>query len=722
MEVVADNMKRFLTTGFILLALLVGGVSVVHADPAGSGNGSACDLTPGSGLGDGVISNGTCVTPAQYTSASDPAQASPVRNGSNGTEQVNSTLATVMTWIMTLFAWLVGIAAITLDTAVYYTVVTMGNYISHLSAIGVTWRILRDFANIMFIFGFIGAGIATILNVDQYGWKTKMIPMLLVGAVFLNFSLFFTEALVDVSNLFATQFYQQINGGTPAGQKLPGSYSDLPSAAVNEGISSKIMNQIGLQTIYARALGNGGGVVFTSTNTILIGFLGIILFLITAFVMFALAFILVARFVALIFFMLLSPVGFMGLAIPQMQYRAGQWWSNFLEQIVTAPVLMLLLYVALAVITDANFLTFGSGGRPDWTGLITSGTASVSNVAGFAGMVLSFLVAMGLLLVVVIKAKNMSAFGAGKAIELAGKATFGATAWAGNRTIGRGAYRLQRVARQSATFNKFDALTGRLATRGLDRLATGSFDVRGATIGGGLKGLHIDAGEVAKDGFVGARKRNIEDHEKAVKAIGTAHSEAVYTINTEDQKIIEASKKAGDEKKKAEEVRDKAAEEKKKADAELTEIDAQMKKDRYWKDSNPGKLEAAQEKVRLATENLATVTTKFTEAETAAKDAAKAAAEKAPGKRKSESLKASKEAYAEGLESNLNWLNPITFAAYGPNSGDAARKIRESMHEKSDKDKVVDLLAKIGKPAEAAGGGEQKPGGAAPKPPADDHH
>jgi hypothetical protein len=401
--------------------------------------------------------------------------------------------------IMSLFAWLVGVAAILLDNVVYYTVVKMGDYVSKLSAIGVTWRILRDIANIMFIFGFLGAGIATILNVDQYGWKTKMLPMLLVGAVFLNFSLFITEAMIDGTNLFATQFYTQINGGQPAGVK---SFDPGFSIRVsNEGISNKIMSQLGLQTIYGEALNpDKAKFLFTGANQWFVGFMGIILFIVTAFVLFSLAFILIARFVALIFFIILCPVAFMGLALPTMQYRAKQWWTNFLEQIITAPVLLLLLYVALAVITDVQFLTgFGvSGGASAangfWTGFVEN-----ANLSGFAGMLLSFLIAMGLLLVVVIKAKSMSAFGAGQAIKLGGLASFGAVSLAGRATGGSlgnllASKRMQSWARRGGA--------GGLALKGVvlagKGLRSSTYDFRNAPgVTAGLGAMTIDAGKGA---------------------------------------------------------------------------------------------------------------------------------------------------------------------------------------------------------------------------------
>jgi len=114
---------------------------------------------------------------------------------------------------MGLFAWLVGVAALALDYAMYYTVVVMGSYVKGLSGVGIAWQVLRDIGNIFLIFGFLAVGISIILESERYGFGKKMIPMLLVGAVFLNFSLFISEAVIDIGNLFATQIYSQINGG-----------------------------------------------------------------------------------------------------------------------------------------------------------------------------------------------------------------------------------------------------------------------------------------------------------------------------------------------------------------------------------------------------------------------------------------------------------------------------------------------------------------------------
>jgi len=150
-------MRKFLTISFITLALVVCTMVIAHAP---------------------VVHAATPTTSAAPAGANNPITL-PTLPGDTG-----GVMGTVMTWIMTLFAWLLGVAAIILDNAVYYTVVTMGNYVHNLAAVGVTWRILRDISNIMLIFGFLAIGISMILGSSKFGFGTKMLPMLLVAAVF----------------------------------------------------------------------------------------------------------------------------------------------------------------------------------------------------------------------------------------------------------------------------------------------------------------------------------------------------------------------------------------------------------------------------------------------------------------------------------------------------------------------------------------------------------
>lgn len=687
---------RLLIIGLLLSLTFFVQASTAFAEPR---DGAACDLVAGSGKADGMLQGGKCVSREAFTSSSDPAPAkTPTTLPPNPDN--SAAFSSVMMWIMSLFAWLVGVAAITLDNAVYYTVVTMGNYVSQLSAIGVTWRILRDIGNIALIFGFLAIGIATILNVNVYGYGKKMLPMLLVAAVFINFSLFISQAVIDVGNLFATQFYTQINGGKPAGVKD----FDLVKEQ-KDGLSGKIMSQLGLQTLYNN--GQANTAIFKATNSWVVGFMGIVIFLITAFVLFSLAFILIARFVMLIFLIILAPIGFAGLAIPKLSSTANKWWGALFEQTITAPVLLLLLYIALAVITDASFLT-AFGKNPNWTGFVPDTVSGKTDLVGFASIFLSFLVAMGLLLAVVIVAKKMSAFGASHATGLAGKLSFGATAFGMRSTLGAGSRYLAQRVRTSKTLQ--GTKTGRLLSTTLDRGAKASFDVRGVTIGGGLKGgMGIDAGEAQKGGYQARREKAIKGHQEYIKSVNEAIDERGPT--KAQQKAITDAENA---KRKAEkdndatkfiyepavaQLKSQVAQQRAEVDRLKTEQDTNIARGGVPDPETERKLDAARVELGKSETNLQSATNTLA---AAAERLANAIAEeekanKAPGKAAGEMKIAAATTYAGNIKGSLpGWV------IYGPGGSVAARKIVKDA-KKSPDQLLLDSLKK------AIAAGEKKP-------------
>ena len=436
--------------------------------------------------------------------------------------------------IMELFAWLMGVAGIVLNDVIYYTVVQMGSYVNGLSALGVTWRILRDIGNIVLIFGFLAVGIATILGIESYG-ISKRIPTLIIVAILLNFSLFISEAVIDVGNFVATQFYTQIVGGQISTQTDPGA----------NGISNAIMDTLGLQTLYNLNPKNAdntpqtqGWISEFNSTTMFTAFLAIILFIVGAFVLFSIAFTLVMRFVALLFLVIVAPIGFAGLLVPRLENTAKEWWSQLINQTITAPVLLLMLYIALAVITDAKFLTGFNATKSGYGGAMQG--ANAGQLASFAGIALAFLVAMGLLLACVVLAKRMGAFGASAATKWAGAASFGVVGFAGRRTIGRVS---NRVAKSIRSSNLGRTEFGRTLAGAADRGAKGSFDFRGiGAVSGGLKQVGLDAGKAEKGGY----KQIREDATK--KRVEYAESLELTPAEAERKKKLEKDLEAAKEK------------------------------------------------------------------------------------------------------------------------------------------------------------------------------
>ena len=507
--------------------------------------GTFLSLTLLTGVGFAAPVTAHAAGPAQtVTSAKDAAETSAANKPEGyGQKDVSLIAKWTIVPIMHLGAWLLGMAAITLDTTVYYTVVHMGSIVggtNGLSAIGVAWRVLRDIGNIILIFGFVALGITVILQVDWYGGGTRMLPKLLLAAIFLNFSLFISEAVIDVGNLFATQFYTQINGGNaPA----PLSYGQV----YDEGISNKIMAQLGFQSFYGAALDTNQDVL-KEGNVWLIGTFGTLLFLIAAFVFLTLAFVLIARFVILTLLIIVAPIGFAGLAVPKLSSVADQWWNKLFEQVITAPVLLLLLYVALAVITDAKFLTNFGGVTSDsqigWLGFI--GNSGKIDLGSSAGMLLSFFVAMGLLLAVTFTTKKMSAFGAGQATKWGSRLSgLGLTAagvgLASRNTVGAlGRWGANGVRR--APFGR--TFAGRAFADTLEnRVGKASFDVRNSGVYKNAGAVGLDLGKGQKGGYVKDLENRVSAYKKVAENIQGADltPEQKATLKETEQALEKAS-------------------------------------------------------------------------------------------------------------------------------------------------------------------------------------
>ena len=140
-----------------------------------------------------------------------------------------------------------------------------------------------------------------------------------------------------------------------------------------------------------------------------------------------------------------------------------------------------------------NLLTGLGATKEGWTG------TTANNISSFASVLISFLIAMGLLLAVVIISKKMSAFGAGWATKAAGLVSFGAISLGARATLGSAgnllaSKRMQSLARKGG-------LSG-LALKGVvlggKGLRSATYDFRNAPgAAAGLGFANIDAGKGA---------------------------------------------------------------------------------------------------------------------------------------------------------------------------------------------------------------------------------
>ncbi|MBP6974505.1 MAG: hypothetical protein KBB54_01010, partial [Candidatus Pacebacteria bacterium] len=145
--------------------------------------------------------------------------------------------------ILQVASWVLWVAAILFNKTLGYTL-NMAGFIKDIPIVAVGWTTFRDVTNLMFVFIILYIAINTIIGNEGYGIK-KLLGKVIVGAMLINFSLFFTQIAIDASNIFALQFYNKITVSAQ-GQNIS-SGKDGSNTDWDAGISAAFVNAMGLQ-------------------------------------------------------------------------------------------------------------------------------------------------------------------------------------------------------------------------------------------------------------------------------------------------------------------------------------------------------------------------------------------------------------------------------------------------------------------------------------------
>ena len=112
------------------------------------------------------------------------------------TPLVTSADVSISATIIGMTGFFTGLAGMLLNTSIELFVVEMGTNISGglSQPLNAAWTIVRDLVNLTFIFGLIYVGILTILELGSSSTK-KMVASIVIAALLVNFSLFFSKSL-----------------------------------------------------------------------------------------------------------------------------------------------------------------------------------------------------------------------------------------------------------------------------------------------------------------------------------------------------------------------------------------------------------------------------------------------------------------------------------------------------------------------------------------------
>lgn len=304
-----------------------------------------------------------------------------------------------------------------LNLTINELIIGMGQLINYDSGIGFAinnlWTVIRDVMNILFIFALIYLGIKIILSSDDSGTR-RALGLLIAAALLVNFSLLITKTMIDFSNIMAYEVYQILGGTATSGE---GGFATIT------GISGAFFNATGVQELVI-----GAQSIETSGNTTwgmviqqaIMMFMTMVLFIVLTVVFVGGAAMIFVRFIALILYMIFSPVMFLGWVLPSFKKYQDNWWNGFFKKAFFAPAFLFMLYISLITITQ---LRAGLGQE------VSQYQAAIYGSAGATGILLVYGFAIGMLVASIIIAQQMGMAGA--------NATMGALTGMKNQITGR---------------------------------------------------------------------------------------------------------------------------------------------------------------------------------------------------------------------------------------------------------------------------------------------
>jgi hypothetical protein len=482
------------------------------------------------------------------------------------------------------------------------------------------WTIVRDIANIFFIFILLYSALALILGIHGFNVKKTIAKVILI-AILINFSLFFTRVVVDVSNVFARVFYNAITiKGVPEEPLVTETGKTFTEKSLSRGIMNglNVQKMIGQDAFTALEKSEGG---ISTGRMFFILLLGTALNLYAAFIFFMCGVFFAGRIGTIWFSMVFVPLALVSGIVPSLDKGLKQlgwsgWMSTFMKACFNAPIFLFFMYLIIKLIDTVDIGQFVSS---DNTKDLLPFLVAVS---------LPFMIIIGLLRESKKIAEEMagefgSAFaGAFSAVIGAGAmiATGGAAA-IGSRVIGGAASKtLQNQDLKDAAsgdkkklqalqakglykdfdFNKKEDIAKVQKSAGgklkrADYLSKASFDVRQTGIANQLSsatGINMNTGagwiapkafgtDQTAGGFQGIVQRKAEKEEKFKKLLGS-NTEAIHhkEENIKKDKTEMAS-----------------------AEKDLADVQVEVK---LFKDKNPGKAVPPQlaEALENATKNV----------------------------------------------------------------------------------------------------------------------
>jgi hypothetical protein len=405
----------------------------------------------------------------------------------------------------------------------------------------VGWTMVRDVANMFFVVVLLVIAFGTILGAEQYEWKKTLVNFIL-AAVLVNFSKLIAGLFIDAAYVFTITFLNAITA--TAGGNLIGMFH-LTKILSIAGNSLEFGENIGW-AVFGGAL---MALVFASIAMMMMG---------------AYLVIMTFRVVMLWVLVILSPLAYIMNVIPQTKSYAQEWWHEFGNYVITAPVMVFFMWLAFATLGSGDFVSSDLGlqlnasqveteQKLNFDNLKGNSQVSISEVSSWENMA-NFLIAIAFLFAGIERVQKLGVRGGSmlsSAVDFGKKVGTIASGYAAGRwMVGKGAEwggKGLKAAAWHAPLIGGESLTTKaktqwVATKGMFFGKGADTTKRGDELKEELKKDTADLASLKAGGRLEAAElaQLKEDRETLVHGGATEDSQAIKEI---DQKITEASDK-----------------------------------------------------------------------------------------------------------------------------------------------------------------------------------
>jgi hypothetical protein len=436
-----------------------------------------------------------------------------------------------------LFSNIAYICAYFFDIAVQISLNSMAYSLNFIST---GWATVRDLANMAFLFLLIYIAFIVMFKAETSN-TLRMLAAVVVVALLVNFSFFFTRVAIDAGNILAVQFYNAIQAplisATASNSTGSSAASVITSYGSNGGakdLTASIMNALNVQSLTSNtsfqqfatqqpnAFGNAMytlialSLVYIATGIMFALLAGSFLFAGAKFMM---------RTVALMFLIVASPAAFVAAAVAKTKEGGTNWFSKWFTALIkfsAYPAIYLFMFFVLS-----EFMQGIAGGALFsglFNGAATQGSAAMATSIASVAVRMGFIMAMMYLALSVsemLVTEGSQAAGAFQK-KVMGGLTGGIAGFAGRNLVGRyGA----KMSRDAAAEGKTSRVGDFLANRSYDfrntPILNRGFQLANDKLPAIKGGLPLSAGDVkTREGvlsktFGSAKDMTVENKERA---------------------------------------------------------------------------------------------------------------------------------------------------------------------------------------------------------------